>query len=274
MLKHAFIIFALFSLSFPRFALAADAAPTVIGTVVEIEGKGTITIQGKMYQAVRKSSVHMHDVIATGAKSKMLVLFADQTQITLSENAKLVVDEYVFNPKDNTDNAAEYSITEGAFKYVSGFIAKKPDPVVSIKTAYGSIGIRGTTIQCGRVKDTYGVMVDEGRVRVRNDGGEVYVNKGKATLIKSRREKPSPEGPPPEEFLKGLAFVLAFADPTGVMGLLGNAQQDMNPENFMKQFMQGGNPFKKGGSPLDNLKNKKKAGNPLDFIPKKGGFPF
>ena len=41
-------------------------------------------------------------------------------------------------------NAASYSWLEGAFKYVSGLMTKKPEPAVSIRTAYGNIGIRGT----------------------------------------------------------------------------------------------------------------------------------
>lgn len=278
MLKNLLILPALLLLLFAPPAQAADAGgQPVIGRVVEVEGNATITMQGQAYKAVRQSAIHMHDVIATGTDTKMLVLFIDKTQITLGQNAKLTVDEYVYNPKDDTNNKGTYSILEGSFKYVSGLLAKKENPDVNINTSYGNIGIRGTQLHCGKVKDTYGVVVNEGRVRVRNDGGEVYVDRGKATMIKSRREKPSAAGAPPKEFMEFLGMLGVFkVGPAGISQLLGVTQNGLDPQALMKGIMNGDMPLKnlkknKSENPLDGFNPKKNKGggfNPLNMIPR------
>jgi len=150
----------------PAFA-AAPAAPPVIGTILEVEGTGMVTPPGgKPMVAQIKTPVHMNDVIATGAKSRIFILFIDDTKITLSENAKLTVNKYVFNQDDNTHNSGVYSVLSGSFEYVSGLLAKKKDPDVTIRTQYGNIGIRGTKLWGGSLGNKYGVHVDEGLVRV------------------------------------------------------------------------------------------------------------
>jgi hypothetical protein len=115
-----------------------------IGTLAEKQGSVNLTRNGETRPLTKADMIQMGDIISTDKDSKALLLFADDTQITLAENAKFTIDEYVYNPADSDANAASYSWMDGAFRYVSGLIAKKPDPDVSIKTAYGNIGIRGT----------------------------------------------------------------------------------------------------------------------------------
>ena len=40
----------------------------------------------------------MNDELSTGPKSHLEVTFSDDTKLTLGENAKVVIDRYVFNP--------------------------------------------------------------------------------------------------------------------------------------------------------------------------------
>ena len=74
----------------------------------------------------------------------MGVDFEDQSEWVVSENSNLTIDNYVYDPNNPSNDSALYSSLNGMFRYVSGQIAKKPEPAVSIKTAYGSIGVRGT----------------------------------------------------------------------------------------------------------------------------------
>lgn len=214
-MKFLPLLLALF-LSFTAPALAAeDAGEGIIGTILEVEGAGTVTPQGKgAVKAAIKTPVHMNDLVATGPKSRIFILFVDETQITLSENAKLKVDRYVFNPDNAKDNKATFSIFDGAFKYVSGLVSKKERPDVNIQTNFGNIGIRGTQLWGGRIKENYGVHVTEGQVQVRNDGGAVVVDKGKGTFVKSRKEKPSAAAPFPAEamqFIQSSVFLMGEA---------------------------------------------------------------
>ncbi|HYD19609.1 MAG TPA: FecR family protein [Patescibacteria group bacterium] len=267
-------------------AVAATANEGVIGTILEVEGSGTVTpAGGQSVAAAVKTRVRMNDVIATGPKSRIFILFIDNTQFTLSANSKLKVDRYVFDPDNANVNKGTFNVLEGAFKYTSGQLAKKQNPDVSINTPYGNIGVRGTVVLGGRVKDTYGVHVQEGRVQVRNDAGVVVVDKGQGTMIKSRREKPSAAAPfPPEllNFLQQGVFLVAGDQLMRNMPMF--MKDNLQLQGQFKQFQQlqgilpgGGNMPKIPGMPGNNggdlvpLK-KQKDKKPGDLL-KGGGFP-
>jgi hypothetical protein len=90
-------------------------------------------------------TINQNDTIQTGAGARAFIQFNDNTQMTLSENTKLKIDDYVYDP-NGTSNAAHYSILEGAFQYVSGLIEKKDPANVRIDTPVDGIGIRGTEL--------------------------------------------------------------------------------------------------------------------------------
>ncbi|MBL8711947.1 MAG: FecR domain-containing protein [Alphaproteobacteria bacterium] len=277
MFKSLAFAAALFLLS-PSLSFAAAPAPEgIIGTILEVEGAGTVTQPGKQpVAAAVKTRVHMNDVIATGPKGRIFILFIDNTQFTLSENSKLKVDKYVFDPQNPAVNKGTFNVMQGAFKYTSGQLAKKKDPDVSINTPYGNIGVRGTVVLGGRVKDAYGVHVQEGRVQVRNDAGAVLVDKGNGTMIKSRAEKPSNQAPFPPELLNVLQTgVFLIAGDQLMKNLPGFMGENLKLQEQFKSFQQlngllpgGGNlpiPGVPGGdNPVPKLKG---PGNLLKKFP-------
>lgn len=204
MLKKFLVLAALFMMSGTPAALAANEKPAapIIGTILEVEGTGSVTSAGKAIKAAVQTPVRLNDIVSTGPKSRIFILFVDETQFTLAENTKLTVNKYVYDPKNANNNKASFSVLDGAFEYVSGLLAKKPEPDVNINTSYGSIGVRGTRFWGGRIKDTNGVHVTDGRVRVRNDGGEVLVGKGQGTFVKDKKAKPTNAAPFPPELLQ------------------------------------------------------------------------
>ncbi len=159
----------------------------IIGTVMEVEGGVVVTSARGAVQATVDTPVHQNDKIATGAGARALVLFIDNTELTLSENTELTVDEYIFDPDDNANNKSRYSILRGAFYYVSGLIAKKENPDVRVNTPYGSIGIRGTEFWGGDIDDDYGVLVADGAVDVTTKQGKIGIDKGYGSALKSGR---------------------------------------------------------------------------------------
>ena len=172
--------------------MAKAAYTTAIGAIVEVEGEVMRrTPNGERSRLEYESPVFLHDTIETAKGGRAMILFDDETQLVLSENAHLRVDKYVYNPGNNADNAAEYSVLQGAFNYVSGLIAKNPTPDVTVNTAYGSIGIRGTEFWGGDIDGQYGVLVSDGEVRIKNSGGEATVRKGEGSMIFGRRMAPN-----------------------------------------------------------------------------------
>jgi uncharacterized repeat protein (TIGR03803 family) len=118
-----------------------SSIPTgAIGQLIQVEG--SVQVAGKPLAVC--GSINLNDVVQTGAKSRAFILFKDGTQMTLSENSHLKIDDYVFNPSDERNNKATYSWLHGAFQYLSGLIAKRKDPQVNLETEWGNIGIRGT----------------------------------------------------------------------------------------------------------------------------------
>jgi hypothetical protein len=109
-----------------------------------LQGTATITHNGVTSPLTPSTPIYMNDTIQTGARSKADVLFADNTEMTLSDNTKLQVDDYVYDPNLNSNNKATYSLLEGAFVYVSGLIGKKDPDSVRIETQASGIGTRGT----------------------------------------------------------------------------------------------------------------------------------
>jgi hypothetical protein len=289
-MRHVVLAFtALFLLFTPLMARAAqNAGDGTIGTVIEVEGTATITPKGKpAVKAARGTRLHMNDTIATGEKSKIFLLFIDETKISLSENGHMTIDKYVFDPDNAEHNSGTFSITEGAFKYISGLLAKKKEPDVNFNTAYGSVGIRGTIFESGRVRDTYGVGVTKGRVRVRNQAGEVVVGEGKSTLMKGRNDRPSPPAPLPEEFAQAFTLITAFAiGGKGIDGLIDNALPGMRDQRQLFKMFQQQNGMLPGldaipgapaipglpglvpqqEEPQQNQKKKKAKVNPLDMF--------
>jgi hypothetical protein len=109
-----------------------------------LQGTATITHNGVTSPLTPSTPIYMNDTIQTGAGSKADVLFADNTEMTLGDNAKLQLDDYVYDPNVNSNNKATYSLLEGAFVYVSGLIGKKDPDNVRIETQASGIGTRGT----------------------------------------------------------------------------------------------------------------------------------
>lgn len=178
----------------------AHAEKAQIGTIIEVEGTGTLQSDiGSIANAATvtlspaKSDfpVFLNDVIETGPDSKAHILFIDDTELTLGENARLEIDEYIFDPDNMDSNAGRFSITRGAFLFVSGLITKISKPDVQVNTAYGTIGIRGTAFWGGQMDDEYGILVQDGEITVQNERGRINVGKGQGTSLRSRSSMPA-----------------------------------------------------------------------------------
>jgi hypothetical protein len=164
----------------------------VVGTILEVEGSGTVTPPGgTATPAAVNTPVHLNDTVQTGAQSRIFIQFIDETELTLSENAKATIDNYVFDADDNSQNKAAYSIMDGAFQYVSGLIGHKENPDVRVDTPVGSIGVRGTNFWGGNIDGDYNVAVNEGQVALKTDAGEETVNKGEGTSVHDRSLRPA-----------------------------------------------------------------------------------
>jgi hypothetical protein len=86
--------------------------------------------------------VYKGDVVSTGPDSKLGVIFVDGTAFNISSNARMVLNEFVYDPK-GTSNSTLISLTKGTFTFIAGKVARTGD--MKVETPVATMGIRGTT---------------------------------------------------------------------------------------------------------------------------------
>lgn len=229
-MKHIISTFFLL-LVFSNLAFAAEnemPMAATVGKVIVMEGAATIRhpSEASAVQVFPDMNVHMNDTIETMENSKLIVLFNDNSEITLGADASLTIDEYIFDPKNTFENAARFSILNGAFLLRSGFVSKVDDPDVVINTPRGSIGIRGTVVWGGPINEKYGVLVQEGLVEVQNSGGQTKVAAGEGTFMTSASDKPTEPKAWADETVQKAAGMVVLNNYDAITELLNQRKQD------------------------------------------------
>ncbi|MCA1939667.1 MAG: choice-of-anchor L domain-containing protein, partial [Caenispirillum bisanense] len=130
-------------------AQAAGATPDpsageAIGVVTKIDGE-VFVVRGDGTRVVLQSGsqVFKGDVLQTGADGAVGITFVDNTELSLGNGGRLVLDEMIFDP-DSGQGQSSFSLVSGVFSFVSGQIAKTGPDAMQVQTPVATIGIRGT----------------------------------------------------------------------------------------------------------------------------------
>ena len=122
-----------------------------IGKIVTAKGSVTVEhTQAVVLQAAVAATgeakvgdfVYRGDVVQTAANGAVGISFTDGTAFNLSSNARMVLNEFVYDPKGKS-NSTLISLSKGTFTFVAGQVAKTGD--MKIDTPVATMGIRGTT---------------------------------------------------------------------------------------------------------------------------------
>ena len=147
------------ALTFSHVAIAAVGAVSKVENQAQVGGTA----------AVVGTPVQTNDQLRTGPKSRLEVTFADDTKLTLGENAQVVVDHYVFNP-DQSKGELVLSSSAAAFRLATGKLNEMSDRKVNVSTPFGALAVRGTDFWWGKVDGRHGVLlVNSSRVDVGED---------------------------------------------------------------------------------------------------------
>lgn len=155
------------SSQFAQTASMTDVSP--VGAVEEVEGNVTITrADGTTEPAMLGAPIYNGDVIQTTADGAANIVFIDETSMAVSENARLAIDEYQYDPSTESGET-NLSVLRGVFVFTSGLIGRDDPDDVQIDTPVGSIGIRGTII-AGKIQPggESEVTVVEGAIVIKN----------------------------------------------------------------------------------------------------------
>lgn len=115
-----------------------------IGTVNDVKGTACEIQRGKnKLPGVKGAGIESMDTYVTGA-CVANIRFQDDTQVRVTENSRLLIDDFVFDPKKSDAGKLALKVGAGTVRYASGQIAKNNPQQVNIKTPTATIAVRGT----------------------------------------------------------------------------------------------------------------------------------
>jgi hypothetical protein len=180
--------------------LISQTSLAAVGKITEQTGPTEIVRDKKSMPSAVNSGVEMNDTIVT-AKAKAKLTFEDNTTVNITEQSKLVIDDFVYDPKKGAGKVA-MKVVLGTARYASGQIAKSNPQAVDIKTPTATVAVRGTDFsmtvdELGRSLimllpscDAEKKACVTGAIVVKNDAGEVFMNEPYQTTIVSSLNAP------------------------------------------------------------------------------------
>jgi hypothetical protein len=145
------------------------------GQVVAVRHSAQIVSAGEARSIVQGSPVASGDLIRTGSKGQVQIVFTDETRIVVGPNSSLKIDATLFRANGSARKFAT-SAVGGTFRFISG---KSPDRVYKVGTPLATMGIRGTvfdyTVAAGQKTD---LLVLNGVVRLCASGQRCVVVEG------------------------------------------------------------------------------------------------
>ncbi|MHC2254502.1 VCBS repeat-containing protein [Bradyrhizobium embrapense] len=157
---------------YTQYAQAGGAVEPakVIGHVTKLAGSATAIRNGVSIVLNQGDNVNKGDVVQSGSDSTLGITFIDGTVFGLGPNAKMVLNEMIYDP-NGSSNSALMSLVSGTISFVAGATAKHGD--MKVDTPVATMGIRGTAVLVEidfEVQGTGGVPPAKFQVLVEPDG--------------------------------------------------------------------------------------------------------
>lgn len=118
-------------------------ASSPIAIVKKMGGAATVLRQECTISATIGLEIWKNDTIRTGPNGSIGIVFNDDTFLSLGPESTLIIDEFVFAPKQGNFSIV-IRMLKGTAAYLSGLISKLAPESAHFNTPTASIGIRGT----------------------------------------------------------------------------------------------------------------------------------
>ena len=179
-----------------------------IGTITEQTASPPSIQRSKTtITGTRGTKMEMQDAVRTTA-GKVGITFADDTRVQVNENSRLVIDDFVYDPKSSKGGKLAVNVAAGTVRYASGQIAKNSPQNVAVNTPSATVGVRGTDFtatvdelgastiillpSCPRGWVNVERDCKTGEIDVSNDAGSVVLNRPfQATKVETRSSFPT-----------------------------------------------------------------------------------
>ena len=134
--------------AFPHSAVPAAAAD-FIGVAAAMRGDvirvSSVSDDATLGALKSGTKIYLGDNIEVASDGRMQILLLDETVFTLGSGARLTIDEFVFDP-DRQSGSMTTQITKGAFRFVSGKLAKSSPSAMKVQLPSATLSIRGTQV--------------------------------------------------------------------------------------------------------------------------------
>jgi hypothetical protein len=181
-------------------ALLSQTSWASVGRVVEQTGPTEIVRNKRSQPSAVNTPVEMNDTIVT-ARAKAKLEFEDKTTVNITEQSKILIDDFVYDPKKGSGKLA-MKMVQGTARYASGQIAKNSPQNVNVTTPTATVAVRGTDFsmtvdELGRSLVMLLPSCDNrscvtGAIIVSNDAGSVFMDVAyQTTIVTSLSTPPS-----------------------------------------------------------------------------------
>jgi hypothetical protein len=190
--------------------LVATAAVADIGSVVELKGIAVVKRGKETIAVVNGTPIEINDKVET-KNGVVNIRFKDDTTVKVTENSTLIIDDFVYDPKNAAGGKLGLKAATGTVRYVSGNIAHNNPNSVKINTPTAAIAVRGTdfvmavdetgkslimlmpTCETEQNVNLRGLTCGSGKIDV--DSGSTIIRLDKpyqATIVETASTPPSP----------------------------------------------------------------------------------
>lgn len=214
-----------------------------VGRVVEQTGPTEIVRNKKSLSSSVNSPVEMLDTIVT-AQARTKLEFVDKTTVNITEQSKILIDDFVYDPKSGSGKLA-MKMVQGTARYASGQIAKNSPQNVNITTPTATVAVRGTDFsmtvdELGRSLVMLLPSCDAkscvtGSIAVSNDAGEVILDVAYQVTVVASLSAPPTVPAVIQIDTVNINNMLIVSPPPAVREALQAVQQTALDINFLNQ---------------------------------------
>ncbi|MDH3580732.1 MAG: FecR family protein [Hyphomicrobiales bacterium] len=164
-------------------------AQQAAGEVERQKGTASRSAAGSTSDLTQGGRVFVDDEVRTGPGARLQIRFDDKSALTLGENARIIINQFVYAP--GGDSRQALAVAQGVFRFATGQISKLAPRSVDFTTPVATVGIRGTVFLGGELtvgmppgQPHYGFQISEGAIEVTSPGGSVVLDEaGEGTFL-------------------------------------------------------------------------------------------
>jgi hypothetical protein len=173
-MKKISVLLALMALFFCDLVLAGAAV------VTSVSGPVTAQTGSAPARVIRQGDeLNQGDTIITGPGASVVLKFDDGQVAALTQNSRLAVTSYQYNPATESGNSL-LSLVSGGMRVITGLIGKRTPDRVAYRAATATIGIRGSDGNIATAGGEVILSVNDGSFTFSMNGQTVVVPAGEA----------------------------------------------------------------------------------------------